>query len=73
MDMSDQQRIIGIEEKIAYLEKYVGDLNEVIRQNSAELEILRKLLGRVEGRVEQIENPPSDESRTLDEDRPPHW
>ncbi|MHB1155951.1 MAG: SlyX family protein [Phycisphaerales bacterium] len=69
--MNDEARLIEIEEKIAHLEKYVGDLNEVIGQNAAELAAMRKLLGRVTDRVGRIENPP--EERTLEEDRPPHW
>lgn len=74
--MNDEARLIGIEEKIAHLEKYVGDLNEVIRQNAAELAAMRKLLGRVTDRVDRIENPPEppeSDDRTLEEDRPPHW
>lgn len=71
--MNDEQRLIEIEEKIAHLEKYASDLNEVIRQNAAELAAMRKLLGRVTDRVDRIENPSEHDDRTLEEDRPPHW
>ena len=71
--MSDDARLIGIEEKIAYMEKYTSDLNEVIQRNAMELTTLRKLLERLEHRMDRMENPPTDAKRTLEEDRPPHW
>ena len=70
--MQDADRLTQIEEKLAYLEKYVGDLDEVIRDLAKRLDIhgegvsaVRKML---EDHLSEADGPtdPRDE-------KPPHW
>ena len=73
--MDDSDRLTLIEEKLAYLEKYVGDLDEVVRDLAKRLDVhgqgvtaVRKLL------EDHLSDPgsPGDTGNLADE-KPPHW
>lgn len=70
--MQDPERLTFIEEKLAYLEKYVGDLDEVVRELSTKLDQQDAGVKAVRKMLEDHLNDPGEE-RDLADDRPPHW
>ena len=69
MDSSSQR--IDLESKLAFLERTVETLNEVILEQGRSLEILKRRLDRIEGGLDQasgVEPRPS-----LQDERPPHY
>lgn len=44
-----ENRIINLEEKIAYLEQYVSDLDEVVRKMNDKVDSLCRIVQRMEG------------------------
>ena len=67
--MSDADRLTVIEEKLAYLEKYVGDLDEVLRDLSKRLDVHGEGVTAVR---KVLEDHLSDAGDPGDE-KPPHW
>ncbi|MEM9020004.1 MAG: SlyX family protein [Planctomycetota bacterium] len=67
--MSDEARIIHLEEKVAYLEKHIGDLDEVIRDLAGRL---RKHGEGVDAVRKMLEDHLNEQPDPGDE-RPPHW
>ena len=70
--MQDDNRLTIIEEKLAHLEKYIGDLDEVVRDIAARVDqqkigvtAVRKML---EDHLNEPEGPPN-----LADEKPPHW
>lgn len=49
-----EERLISLEEKIAYLEKTVADLDEVVRAVSARLDHLRETVEDLKGGVARM-------------------
>jgi len=77
--MDSQSRIINLEEKLAHLEKYVGDLDEVIRDLAGKLDAQGKNTAAVKAILEQHLAAPGsasdsgDGGQGFEDDRPPHW
>ena len=66
---NDEIRLTVIEEKLAHLEKYVGDLDEVLRDLSKRLDVHGQGVTAVR---KMLEDHLSDAGDPGDE-KPPHW
>ncbi|MFT6142176.1 MAG: putative coiled-coil protein SlyX [Myxococcota bacterium] len=68
--MSDNDRMMNLEIKLAFVEKLVGDLDDVIREMAGQLEALRgdmvTLRARVNDEGDQTASP-------TDIELPPHY
>jgi uncharacterized coiled-coil protein SlyX len=67
--MSTEKRMIALEEKVAYLEQHLSDLDEVIRDLAGRV---RKHGEGVEGLRKLVEDHLSASEDPGDE-KPPHW
>lgn len=70
--MQDDDRLTVIEEKLAHLEKYIGDLDEVVRDLAGRLAKQGEGVSAVRKMLEDHLNDPG-EQRDLADDKPPHW
>lgn len=70
--MQDDTRLTVIEEKLAHLEKYVGDLDEVVRDLAARLAKQKDGVSAVRKMLEDHLSEPEGTSDLADE-KPPHW
>lgn len=70
--MQDPERLTRIEEKLAYLERYLGDLDEVVRELATKLDQQHAGVSAVRKLIEDHLSDPTDE-RSLEDDKPPHW
>ncbi|MEM7626736.1 MAG: SlyX family protein [Planctomycetota bacterium] len=78
--MDADTRLVNIEEKIAHLEQYLGELDGVVREMNdrmdgyqAELTKMREL---VESQNASSDDEPGDDGpsdQRLEDERPPHW
>lgn len=76
--MPDDARIITLEERIAYLERYVEQLDGVIRDNAQAIEQLGHRIAstheHVSKRLTDIETKQTDPGDAdASDDMPPHW
>ncbi|XAM01517.1 SlyX family protein [Phycisphaeraceae bacterium D3-23] len=76
--MDPTPRIIALEEKLAHLEKYLGDLDEVVRDLAARLDTQTKGVQQMRSVLEQHlaggdDTKGSDPDPDPESDRPPHW
>eukprot|EP00752_Nemacystus_decipiens_P014059 g12495.t1 len=73
--MQDDDRLTVIEEKLAHLEKYIGDLDEVVRELATGLAKQKDGVSAVRKMLEDHLNDPGDagSDRDLIDDKPPHW
>jgi len=71
----DPKRLIAVEEKLAHLEKYLGELDEVVRDLATRLDVQAKGVKQVRTILEQHLAGGEDEGSSGDPeaDRPPHW
>ena len=69
--MSDE-RLTGVESSMAFLEKTVQDLSDVVRRQHEEIDQLKVQLRLVNDRLERVESPEKDESEPEPE-KPPHY
>ena len=67
--MSDDPRIIQLEEKVAYLEQYLGDLDEVVRELAGRLHKHGQGVDAVRKMLEDHLTDPQDPG----DQKPPHW
>lgn len=70
--MQDDTRLTVIEEKLAHLEKYVGDLDEVVRELATSLASQKAGVTAVRKMLEDHLNEP-DGPTSLADEKPPHW
>lgn len=70
--MSDNDRMTAIEEKLAHLEKYVSDLDEVVRDLAGRIDKQGEGVTAVRKMLEDHLNDPGGSS-DLAEEKPPHW
>ena len=66
--MTPEERLITIETKIAYLEKYVNDLNQVIIEQD---DAIKKLYRETEMLKKKLKN--GDEEKLPENEKPPHY
>ncbi|MEM9347015.1 MAG: SlyX family protein [Planctomycetota bacterium] len=67
--MTDQDRLTVIEEKLAFLEKYVGDLDEVVRDLSTRIDAQKDGVSAVRKLLEDHLSDAGDPGH----EKPPHW
>ncbi|ATG47822.1 SlyX family protein [Celeribacter ethanolicus] len=70
--MSDENRIIALEEQVAYLTKTVEELSDVVAQQERVLELAERRLGMLM-EAEALRQSETDGSVPLADQRPPHW
>ena len=68
--MSDD-RLVAVEMALAHLQRDVEQLNSVLLEQRRELDALRRVIERVELRVEESAEPA--EKRNPIDERPPHY
>jgi uncharacterized coiled-coil protein SlyX len=59
-----------IQSKIAYLERAMAELSDVVFRQHGEIQMLEAQLKAVR---ERIEGAPSEEMRSAEQERPPHY
>lgn len=59
-----------VQSKIAYLERAMAELSDVVFRQHQEIQVLEAQLKIVK---ERLEGPPSEEMRSGAEERPPHY
>ncbi len=67
----DSDAIETIETKIAFLESANGELSDVVYRQQQEIQSLRARLDALAERLDAAQAP--EETRTPEEDRPPHY
>lgn len=67
--MPDSDRLTRIEEKLAYLEQYVGDLDEVVRDLVVRIDKHGEGVKAVRKMLEDHLTDPIDPG----DEKPPHW
>ncbi len=65
------ERLTNVEEKIAYLEKFVTDLDGVVRELHDGLNVVRREMGQLRTQLEQSQE--EDDGDDLESQRPPHY
>lgn len=70
--MQDDARLTVIEEKLAHLEKYIGDLDEVVRDMAKRMDAQKAGVTAVRKMLEDHLNEP-DGPPSLADEKPPHW
>ena len=70
--MTGQPDRVDLEMKIAFLERTVDTLNEVVVEQGASLERLEQKLAQVESRL-RSQGEGEEEARDLADDKPPHY
>lgn len=71
--MQDDARMTVIEEKLAHLEKYVGDLDEVLRDLSKRLDVHGKGVTAVRKMLEDHLSDAGQPGGDPGDEKPPHW
>lgn len=73
----DAHRLIALEEKLAYLEKHLGDLDGVVRDLAERIDQQSKGVQQVRSILEQHlaggEDGNTGPGPDAERDRPPHW
>lgn len=69
LDPALEERFIALETKVAYQDKLIAELNEVVVERTRELSLLSKRLERLE---RYVRDPEADAAPPADE-RPPHY
>jgi SlyX protein len=64
----DEQRFVTLETKLAYQEKMIADLNEVIVDQSRDLDDMRRRVGALERYAKEHLEP-----RSVPNEKPPHY
>ena len=64
-------RLTNVEEKIAYLEKFVADLDGVVRELHDGLDAARREMGQLRAQLEKPRE--DDDGDDLEAQRPPHY
>lgn len=67
--MEQADRLTQIEEKLAFLEKNIGDLDEVVRDLSRRLDVHGQGVSAVRKLIEDHLSDPGDPG----DEKPPHW
>ena len=70
--MNDDARLTVIEEKLAHLEQFVGDLDEVVQDLAARLAAQKDGVTAVRKMLEDHLSEPESPTDLADE-KPPHW
>ena len=71
--MSDGTRMTELEERQMFFERDIEELSRVVAEQQAELERLSAELATLRARVVAAHGEEGEESRSLEDDRPPHY
>ncbi len=70
--MTDE-RLINIEEKITFQEDLIEELNKTVFQQQQKLERLERMYVALAGQVRSIAESGGEDSKSLANERPPHY
>ena len=65
-------RLTNVEEKMAHLERFVSDLDGVVREMHETMTVVRRELGTLQAQIEQHAEE-DDGSDDLEAQKPPHY
>jgi SlyX protein len=65
-----QDSLERVQTKIAYLEQAMSELSDVVFRQHKEIQALEAQLNALKERLSGV---PTDEARTLEQERPPHY
>lgn len=73
-----EERLVNIEEKIAHLEHYLGELDGVVRAMHDRMDGFKTQLDKIRADLNHQQSGGGDESsadsdQQLEDDKPPHW
>lgn len=68
-----EDRLTRVEEKIAYLEHFVGELDGVVRELHDGLAAVRREVGALRARLETSAEADGDDPDDLEAQKPPHY
>ncbi len=66
-----EARVISLELLVTHLERDLGSLNSAILDQQREIEMLKRVISRLEERIARMGE--DDESPSADDERPPHY
>ncbi len=70
--MSDE-RLTRLEEKLAFLEQHVSELDGLVLELNRENAQLKDQLRVTQQRMQALADAQPDTPRSLEDDKPPHW
>jgi SlyX protein len=70
LSIAQQDSLERVQTKIAYLEQAMTELSDVVFRQHKEIQALEAQLKALKERLGAV---PSDEARTLEQERPPHY
>jgi uncharacterized coiled-coil protein SlyX len=68
---SVEDRVVELELLVTHLERDLGTLNSVLTDQRKEIDVLKRLIGRLDDRVARLTD--DDEPRDAVDERPPHY
>ena len=76
--MNPDTRLVNIEEKIAHLERYLGELDGVVRAMNDRMDGYRAQLDKMRADLtahvaDGDDGPEPGSDQQLEDDKPPHW
>ena len=66
-----EERVVELELLVTHLERDLGSLNSVVRDQQSELDALKRLISRLDDRVTRLAD--DDETRDAIDEKPPHY
>ena len=67
----ENERLVGLETKLAFQEQISDQLSDVLRDQQSQLDTLKQSLGRLTARLGQFEK--TGASDPLPDEKPPHY
>lgn len=68
-----EARLVNLEEKIAHLERYLGDLDEVVRDLHDRMDAYQREIAKMQATLEHHVGGDDESGGSLEDERPPHW
>ena len=67
-----EERLVELELLVTHLERELGTLNSVLSDQQKELDVLKRLVSRLDSRVSRLSDD-EEEPRDAVQERPPHY
>lgn len=67
-----EQRVIALEERAAYADKLIEDLNEVLTAAQRRIDLQEQTIAHMKQLMQRVGDS-LQEKRTLEDDKPPHY